>query len=197
MNNFCNPNCDDAQIRSYPVPCKRTDAIMKGGSEYFILLDCDVVFTDITDEAEWQALKDAGNIVVSPAGIGKIIKPEQKKERLTACGAEEVVDEVSGYEFFTSLLDKETLAHFDFLEDIKAYSQNKQLMWVECDGNLYHRYNFATGESPGFSGLGVEAWRESETDNLQKINTNFKWNTTGDGVKAIPLTKEISDILFA
>ena len=71
---ICTPNCSEAQIRSYPCLVK-AESLLKGGSEFFILLDCDIEFTDITSAVEWEGYITANKIIVSPPGLGNIIKP--------------------------------------------------------------------------------------------------------------------------
>ncbi len=188
---ICTPNCTDDVIRLYPVPCKRAEALLKGGSEFFIILDCDIEFTDITSAVEWEGYVTAGKIKVSPPGLGNIIKPTTTKEVLTACGVEEVVDEVSGYDFKTSVLDPTTMGHFNFLNDIKNIIHSKQLMWVECDGNIYKKT-----AKQGFDRLSVEAWRVSESGSNQSLNFEFRFKTFGVSIVPTPLTTAIRDVLF-
>ena len=188
MSNLCTPACNDEQIRTYPIPCKTTEATLKGGGEVFILLDCDVEMVSVADAVEWTALKTAEKFIVSPKRFVKLPKPETKREKLSACGSEQTVDETMSMEFYTQYFDTTTFTHFDMMEDMKNLVGSKTLLWIGCDGNLYYRYYYATGENPGFGGLSSEVFLESEVDNLQKLNINFKWNSYQEGIKAIPLT---------
>lgn len=189
---ICTPNCSEAQIRSYPVPCKRAESLLKGGSEFFILLDCDIEFTDITSAVEWEGYITANKVIVSPPGLGNIIKPTTSKLILSAGKPEEVISEISGYDFKTSVLDPTTFKHIDFLNDVKNLAHSKQLMWVECDGNIYKKT-----AKEGFDGLAVEGWRMSEDGSKQSINFEFRFETYGVEIKPTPLTDAIRDVLFA
>ena len=192
---FCNPACNTTQITTYPIPCRLQDATRQGGFERFILLDCDQVFVDLTDDAEWQTLADNDKLIVSPPGFGTIIKPETTKEKLTACSPEQVIDEISGFDWMTKLFDNSSYLDFDFEDDLKNLTGSKTIMWIGCDGLLYYSNQWATGENPGFGGIAIDVYRVSEPAKLQELHADVRFNTYKKGIKAIPLTDAVLAVL--
>lgn len=192
---FCNPACNTTQITTYPIPCRLQDATRQGGFERFILLDCDQVFVDLTDDAEWQTLADNDKLIVSPPGFGTIIKPETTKEKLTACSPEQVIDEISGFDWMTKLFDNSSYLDFDFEDDLKNLTGSKTVMWIGCDRLLYYSNQWATGENPGFGGIAMDTYRVSEPSKLQELHADARFNTYKKGVKAIPLTDAVLAVL--
>lgn len=197
MPEICNPACADDQITMYPIGCDRLSQTRKGGSERFILLDCDVTFEDITSTAEWTALQSSQRYIYSPPGEGTLPQPETTKDRITACSPDEVIDEVSGYNWFTKLFDNNNYCDFEFENDVKSSYASKTLLWYGCDGLLYYSRNWTTGTNPGFGGLAVEVYRGSEPKTLQQLFINFKFNTFQNGVTAFAPTQALLDIIFS
>lgn len=193
----CNPSCNTGdQIRTYPVPCNLVSATRKGGFDTFILMNCDAVMYSLTNASEWASLVAADDIVVSPKGFGQLVQPETTKEKLTACAPESNVDEISGFEWYTKLFDNTTYLDFDFEYDLKNKYADKTLLWIGCDGLLYYDYNWVAGENPGFANITLDVFRQSEADNLQRLNVNAKFNTYGTNLKGIELTPSVLSVLF-
>ncbi len=197
MAEICNPSCNTTQIRTYPIPCKRVESTRKGGFERFFMIDCDSIITDMTSTTEWQALVDNDKLIISPPGFGKVIKPETKKEQLSACSPEEVIDEISGFEWHTKLFDNDTYLDFDFENDIKEGYASKNVMWLGCDGLLYHNYKWVAGTNPGFGGISAEPYRASDPGNIQELHVDVKFNSYQKGTKGIKLSQAVLDILLS
>lgn len=197
MADICNPSCNGTQIRTYPIPCNRVSSTRKGGFERFILIDCDVNITSLTASAEWKALIDVERIIVSPPGFGKLIKPDIKKEQLSACSPEETIDEIAGFEWETKLFDNTTYFDFDFENDVKEKYASKNVVWLGCDGLLYHNYKWTAGSNPGFGGIAAEVYRDSETGSLQKLHIDVKFNNYQKGLKGILLPQSVMSVIFA
>lgn len=187
----CSPTCLGDPIVTYPLACNAQDNVRKGGISNFILLSCDSVITDITDDAEWAALKTAGKLIVSPAGAGVLVKPETKKEKIAACLPEVDIDEISGLDFVIKQFDNATYNDFDFEFDLKNKIGQYQIMWFGCDGLLYYRYNYASGENPAFADVAASVYRESEDGSVQKLTSEMRFNTYKVGVKGIVLTSTL------
>jgi hypothetical protein len=185
MSEICNPACLTDQIRTYPQICDQRTATRKGGFEVFGVLDCSVIITDLTEEAEWAALKCAGTLVTSPPGFGSLVQPEATNEKLRACGPEELIDEVSGFDWRTVLFDNTNFYDFNFENDMKNLYRNKTVFWIGCDGLLYLRYGWTAGTNPGFGGFVPSVFRTSEPDNLQALNINIRFNTYREGIRGI------------
>ncbi len=197
MAEICNPGCNDSQIRTYAIPCARQTSTRKGGFDRFVLLDCDVNMTDFTDITEWQALQAAQRYIYSPPGFGKMIKPETKKEQLSACAPEEVIDEISGVEWSTKLFDNTSYCDFNFEYDVKNLYGSKNLIWLGCDGLLYTRYNWVSGENPGYGGLSADVWREGDAGALQSLHIDIKFNTYQIGTLGTPIDQALIDVIFS
>lgn len=193
----CNPTCNTGdQIRTYPTPCNLVEATRKGGFDTFILINCDEVIYSLTNASEWAAIVAADALIVSPKGFGQLVQPETTKEKLTACSPEANVDEISGFEWYTKLFDNTTYLDFDFEYDLKNKYGDKTVMWIGCDGLLYHDYNWVAGENPGFANITLDVYRQSEADNLQRLNVNAKFNTYGTGLKGVELPASVLSVLF-
>lgn len=195
MSEICNPSCNTEQVRTYPVPCKRITAMRKGGFEIFIALDCDATLDDILDEEAWQTLKDDGKFICSPPGFGELDKPDQKMEKVSADGPEEVSDEISGFAWYTKLFDNDNYLDFDFENDLKESYRNKNWMWVGCDGLIYYNYKWTPGTNPGFGSSSAIIYRPSKVDTKQELHVDVKFNTFQKGIKGVPITQEILDII--
>ncbi len=196
MADICNPSCNDDQIQMYAIPCRRQDSTRKGGFERFILLNCEETFTDITSISEWEAIKDVQGYIYSPPGFGTLVKPESKKEKLSACAPEEVIDEITGIEWQTKLFDNSTYLDFNFENDVKENYASKTLLWYGCDGLLYYDFTWVTGENPGFDGISADVYRESEPENLQKLHIDIKFNTYQKGLKAFAPSAALLAVIF-
>ena len=195
MAEICNPSCNNSQIRTYPIPCSMTESTRKGGFERFILLDCDAVITSLVDANEWQTLINNNRLVVSPKGFGKLINPDLKKELLSACSPEQVIDEIAGFEWFTKLFDNVTYFDFDFENDVKSSYSSKNVLWIGCDGLLYFNYKWTAGTNPGFGNISAEVSRTSEAGNLQQLNINVKFNNYQKGLKGILLPQSVLNVI--
>jgi len=193
----CNPSCNTgAQIRTYPVPCDLTTSTRKGGISHFILMNCDAIMYSLTNASEWASLVAADDIIVSPAGFGQLAQPETTKEKLTACTPEQMVDQNTTVSWFTKLFDNVTYIDFSTQYDILNKYQNKTVLFYSCDGLLYGDYNWVAGENPGMANISVDVYRESEPDNLQKLNVNFTFPTYGTILKGTALTPSVLSVLF-
>ena len=167
----------------------------KGGFEVFIGLDCDATLDDLLDEAAWQALKDENKFVCSPPGFGELNTPDQKTEKVSACGPEEVSDEISGFTWYTKLFDNDTYLGFDFENDLKESYKNKTWLWIGCDGLLYYNYKWVSGKNPGFSDGSAKIYRASKVESKQELHVAVKFNTFQKGLKGVPITQELLDII--
>ena len=188
---ICNPACLGTGITTIELDCNAQKNIRKGGVSHIVLLACDAVVTDITDPVEWAALVTAGKVVVSPSGIGTYVKPETKKEKIANCLPEVDIDEISGLDFVIKQFDNTTYTDFDFEFDLKNKISQYNLLWFGCDGLLYHRYNYVSGENAGFEDLSVSTYRESEDGSAQKLTAELRFNTFQVGVKGILLTSAL------
>ncbi len=197
MANLCSPLCGDDTIRSYCNPCDRQTSLREGGFNRLVLLDCDLVFTDITDEAEWEAAQIAGKFVVLPELIGNTVDDEITSLKISACRPEEEITRISGIDFALRLFDNTTFTDFDLEYDLKNKLASKTAMFIDCNGLLYYRYDWVTGENPGFGKLTATVNRASVVGEVQVLNTNLRWNSFRSGYKAIELTTALENAILA
>jgi hypothetical protein len=196
MAGTCAP-CTTDDIVSYPIPCRKKEATRKGGISTLLLLKCDSTLIDLTDEAEWSALKTAGKLIVSPKGFGELTQPTTTKEQLDGCSPEVVVDEVSGITFSTKLLDNVNYLDFDFEDDVKNLYDSYTLMWIGCDGLLYYSRAWVTTENPGIYGWVPEVFRTSANNSLQSLNINATFNTYNTSYRGVELPQAVIDAIYA
>lgn len=197
MASLCSPLCGDDTIRSYCNPCDRQSSLREGGFNRLIFLDCDVTFTDVSDETEWEALVTAGKVVVLPELIGNTVDDETTTLRISACRPEEEITRISGVDFALRLFDNVTYTDFDLEYDLKNKLAAKTAMFIDCNGLLYYRYDWLPGENPGFGKLTAIVNRQSVVGEVQVLNTNLRWNSFRSGYKAIELTTALEAAILA
>lgn len=197
MANLCSPLCGDDTIRSYCNPCDRQSSLREGGFGRVGFLDCDATFTDITDETEWETYVLAGKVVVLPELIGNTVDDEVTTQRLSAWRPEEENTRISGVDFQLKLMDNVTYTDFDLEYDLKNKLAAKTAFFIDCNGLLYYRYDWVTGENPGFGKLTATVNRASVVGEVQSLNFNLRWNSFRSGYKAIELTPALEEVILS
>ena len=105
------------------------------GSKYFAKIAADVVFTDPTDKAEWQAFIDAGKICIGPCGKLEIGTPSSTVSTDTNnCGEEEIVLNTYTPTFETYNIS-EGLEHCEYFDNT-AVNQCDYIIMFDCYGNV-------------------------------------------------------------
>lgn len=191
----CNPACAEDQIITYCEPCDLQSALRKAGIEKISLIDCDATIDDLTDEAEWEALKAANKIVPLPLGRGTLNRPTVEKQEVSPCTPELPVSEETVIEFVTRLFDNTTYKDFDLENDVKNKILSKTLVYSDCNGILYYQRNWVTGTNPGHPNVSAEVWR-AEDGKIQTLNFEFTINTFKNGFKGLPMTAAIKEAIF-
>ena len=110
---LCSPLCGDEDVRVYCTPCDRQQSLRKGAINYIGLLVCSTTFTDISDADEWTTKLTAGEIKLLPELVGELGEPETTTNRLSACRAEEITDEVTTLTAQIFLFDNSSFTDFD------------------------------------------------------------------------------------
>lgn len=191
---ICNPNCDDGAIKSYVPDCSVSKTIRKGGLSRFILLDCDVVFDDISSESEWESLNES-QYSVSPSGIGSWGEPDVTEGPIN-CGPDQVTDETQTATFVFRQFDNESFGDLDYEFDLKTKGSSKTVIFIDCEGRVYYNRNWQTGENPGFGELSVRAFRQSERGDQQTLNVTIQYNVYNTGFKVFELTDDLKEAIF-
>lgn len=188
-------NCNAGEIITYCTPCDFQGSVRKSGIPLVALLDADTTITDITDDAEWAALKAAGKIVVLPQGSATLTSPEQSSQIITACAPEKVVSESRTLEYRTRLFDNTDYLDFDLEDTLNKFGSSMNLIYADCNDILYYARNWTTGTNPGHADISVTSYREDE-DAIQALIANITVNTYKAGFKGMPLTADLKTAIF-
>jgi hypothetical protein len=133
--------CDSGCTEALPFPYSNACGVVTrpGGINRIAFLQCDFEFTDITDQAEWDAAIAAGEAVVSGLLLGAKPKGSFTKKRVNSCSPERVTGgekTVTFQDFNTSMVHGDcSIYDFynTFLENPAAY----RLVYFTCDGYAY------------------------------------------------------------
>ena len=192
---LCSPLCGDEDVRVYCTPCDRQSALRKGAINNIGLIDCATTFIDISDAEEWTTKIAAGEIKILPELVGELGEPETTTARISACRDEEITDETTTLTAQIFLFDNVSFTDFDMEYDLKNKVAAKTFFFVDCNNLLYYRYDWATGENPGFGNLTSTVSRQFPTDGLQSINLGITFNTFRTGYKAIDMSAELAAVI--
>lgn len=136
-----------------------TDTFRDYGANYFALVKCDYVFTDVSDAAEWQAAITSGDIQISPPGEVTIQAPTVTVTEIEGC-RREVVGDIQYTIDFTTIQTAADLSDYDYWEDFFSNSSAYRIIIIHCDGRFMLEDEFVdllngdvvtvTGLSPAF-----------------------------------------------
>lgn len=166
------------------------DSFRKFGSKHFVLIGCDVTWTDILDTAEWTTKIGADDLHASPAGILKINEPTVSSFIVEGTGreatgeAEYLIDyetyqtksDLSDYTYFANIFDNNKSFYIFFLNGSGEWIIQDD--WVtEIAGGTPATISTT---SPGFeySISILPAWVEGE-NGWGKWKMQFKVKKTG------------------
>ncbi len=189
---LCSPLCGSEDVRVYCTPCDRQASLRKGAINNLGLLDCATTFIDITDETEWETKLTAGEIKLLPELVGELGEPETTTARISACRDEEITDETTTLTAQIFLFDNDTFTDFDMEYDLKNKVAAKTMFFVDCNNILYYRYDWVSGENPGFGNLTSTVSRQFPTDGLQSINLGITFNTFRTGYKGFSMSPALA-----
>lgn len=182
----CNPSCGTVNIATWTQSCDLSSMLLKGGIQQLIFLDCDATLTDITDDEEWAGLVTATKLQLSPKGVA-VFAASEKEETEIYCDVSIVTKVTKPIEFMSKLLDPTTGKHYDFVVDINKAALNKTVLFVDCNGRMYYRYNWATTENPGFS-LNKAFADHIEENKWMQVKVDLELDLSKDNYKSIVLT---------
>ena len=139
-------SCDenDWDVPTYLDGCD--DTLAQSGIAGWFAIRCDKSFTDITDEAEWDAKIAAGEVfgrLDSDFIRGSFPVPERDEVTVGACGRPVTVAKNYTATVIDSAYDA-GLTHFDLYD----YVDKKSRIWnwgiIYCDGSTYGPFNNVT-----------------------------------------------------
>lgn len=171
-----------------------SDVTRRFGFNYFILIECDYVFTDILDAAEWTTAVAANSIHISPPGALVINPPTTTSFVIEGCGREIVGEATYTIDFttyqdggFTSAVPDSMVYWRDVLNNAAGY----HIMFLDCNNKLFVDDGWAdevgagapatiAANTPGyeFSVSQVPYWSEGQ-ESLGLWTTQFTIKKTG------------------
>lgn len=135
--------CDSGCSVSLPYPYSNGCGVVTkpGGITRIGFIKCDYDFTDITDQAEWDAAIAAGDAVWSGLLMGSKPKGSFTKKRIHSCAPEQVVGGEKQLTFQDyndgTVHDATDCAEYTFWNTILANPAAYRLVFMTCDGYLY------------------------------------------------------------
>lgn len=143
--------CDDCNPALFDVPdyldgCD--DDVQPGGIAGWVAMRCNVSFTDINDELEWDAKIAAEEVFGRFDGNlirGSLPVPDRNTVSVGACGTDKTVSKTYSAAIIDSAHDS-SLTKYDLYNYV---DQNGQLwLWgfITCDGYFYGFYPKATAQ---------------------------------------------------
>jgi hypothetical protein len=132
--------CDSGCAVALPCPYGNACGVepKPGGINRIGFIACDYEFTDITDQAEWDAAILAGDAVFSGLLMGAKPKGTFTKKKVNSCSPERVVGGEKSITFqdYNSDAAGGTL-EYTFWNTILANPAAYRLVYITCDGYLY------------------------------------------------------------
>lgn len=136
---ICDSGCANALPYAYSNGC---GVVTKpGGINRIAFLQCDFEFTDITDQAEWDAAIAAGDAVVSGILLGSKPKGSFTKKRVNSCSPERVVggEKTVTFQDYNdgTVHDADDCAEYEFWNTILLNPATYRAILFTCDGYAY------------------------------------------------------------
>jgi hypothetical protein len=132
---------DDWNVPAYLDGCD--DALAQGGIAGYFAIRCDMSFTDITDEAEWDAKIAAGEVFGRSDGDfirGQLPAAEREKIAVGACGSELTIGKNFSLSMFDAGYDA-GLTKYDLYDYVDKKSKQWNWGFILCDGSTYGPYS--------------------------------------------------------
>ena len=135
--------CDSGCVIPLPPPYSNGCGVVikPGGINRIGFIKCDYDFTDITDQAEWDAAIAAGDAVWSGLLVAQKPKGSFSKKRINSCSPEQVVGGEKSITFQDygagTVHDADGCAEYTFWNTILANPDAYRLVFITCDGYLY------------------------------------------------------------
>ena len=140
----------------------------KGGIYKIFITKCDTIFQDITDIAEWAALKAAGDVIATEEILGQKPKASFTSKRLGSCTPEAVIAGEQSITFIDSNTDENGgQQEFIFWNSILEDSSKFQVGYLTCEGLF-------VGFIPNFT-IEVGDTLEDNGNGIWQIEGTIKW----------------------
>lgn len=190
----CNPLCAEDLPIQIDANCETI--VRNSGIKHLILHTCDLLI-DVTSQTAVAAAKAAGDIIISPRGLGSIPAATIVEQAdLDACGR-------SAIKYFTRTAAFKTYDTRDDFAEINFWNKiiggKFRVAFVGCDDIIYHNNAYSpTGDNPfgfeykitGSAGLNIA---EKQTDEVQSQTISFEWRMPKNAVN--PLLMDGTDLV--
>ncbi len=165
--------CDSGCTVTLPFPYSNACGVnaLPGGINRIGFTQCDFEFTDITDQAEWDAAIAAGDAVVSGILLGSKPKGTFTKKRVSSCAPERVIGGEKSIVFTDSNRSEVhgKCSIYTFWNTILANPAAFRVIFFTCDGYAY-------GPIDNFT-LEVDDPIEDTSEGIRFIDGSIMWSS--------------------
>lgn len=130
--------CPTAVCGALPLPSPLTACLTPKEStgDCFALVKCDVVFTDITDPAEWTTKITGGDVIATPQGFWGSALPAQTSFSI-GCGLTHTTQVGKQFVFESFLVDESGLTDQDFYKTLRENIAGYRIIPITCNQEFY------------------------------------------------------------
>lgn len=148
MSQTCNPDCITALSSFEAINACNPEASLRSAEiKKLVVGRCDLAFTDITDQAEWQTKIANGDIVVMLTGNGSLAEKTYGQTIRIGCSDYETSAR-KAFEFMTYLADNTGYTEWSVYNNLIANRANLSVMFLSCDNILYINPDYTAGGNP-------------------------------------------------
>jgi len=175
--------CNSACVT--PVPCLAGAGCQittrPAGFDRVIFIQCDYVFEDIQDTAEWATAIAAGKIGFTGNVLGQKPKGTFTTKKISSCLPEQTTGVTYQISWTDANADNAGLSDYDFYRYIQGNANNLVAAYLTCDDLLYF----------GLTKLGIEVddVRVENSDEEMVFDVVLNYKTT-DNKMVKPITVE-------
>lgn len=163
---ICKPNCVTGLPNFGAInDCDITSLLSSGEIAKVIFTKCDLAFTDVDSDTEWQDGIDAGDIAIPFVGNGKIDEQTESGEIRVGCQTVSTICK-KPFEFTSYITDTTAQTDYALYNQILEQRLGLTITFLTCDGILLINPDWVTGENIGLklSMLKVSQVFNGETD---------------------------------
>ena len=162
---FC--NCPGT-VPAFPSSGCNTET-RTGGIKRVIFAACDLVFTDITDTAEWTTHITADKVHATGEVKGSKPKASFTKKKLFSCHPEEVTGATRQIQIQDPNADNTNFADYTFWNTIQAEHRNFLVGYTDCDDIFY-------GWIPDFT-IELDDVRDDDVEGATVFDVTIAWSS--------------------
>lgn len=198
MSAICKPNCATALPNFGAIDdCNINDRLASGEITQIIALKCNLPFTDIDDDVEWEAALAAGDVTVPPVGNGKIDEQAESGEMRIGTQTVSTICK-KPFEFISPIVDTVAETEWALYNQIQAAKLGLSLIFITGDGIALINPDWVSGEHPGipFSMFKISQIFSGEADGKMTYKINGEISECRS-LKRVKLSTAVLEILVA